>query len=37
MSTALLIALLLSRGVCQETNFQGPGGLTVSVVVCPPL
>jgi hypothetical protein len=35
MSIAMLIALLLQSGACAQTQFQGPDGATLNVVVCP--
>ncbi len=37
MTAAMLIALLLQSGVCSQTQFEGPAGLTLTVVVCPVL
>ena len=37
MSIAALLALLLTSGVCAESTFVGPDGVTLHVVICPHL
>jgi len=35
MNLAAILALLLSSGVCAKSDFHGPDGNTLRVVVCP--
>ena len=37
MNIAAILALLLSSGVCAKTDFNGPDGTILRVVVCPVL
>ena len=35
MNIAMIFAMLLASGTCARTEFQGPGGVSLNVIVCP--
>jgi hypothetical protein len=37
MNLAAIFALLLSSGVCAQSDFHGSDGSTLSIIVCPHL